>query len=230
MSRCSRPAACTAAIARHSSTPMRHGLCRREGLARRRALLERLPLDELHPQADAIVDLLGAVDGHDVGVADAGQQAALFDDRAGPARGVTGGRQELQRHFAVEPRVPRAIDLAEGAGAEALGDTKVAPVGAGVGSRTVAVQVGDARRGPSAGRATGDRPGSTPDSITGQSMGSPSRMARGEIGGDRVSSHLSSPRPGAPAPAGRPCAPHPSSACRGPRRAPRSCSPARPWR
>ena len=40
-------------------------------------LLERLALHELHPQADAIGDLLRTVDGDDVGMADAREQAAF---------------------------------------------------------------------------------------------------------------------------------------------------------
>ena len=34
---------------------------------------QRLSLDELHPDADLLLGLLGAVDGDDVGVADAGE-------------------------------------------------------------------------------------------------------------------------------------------------------------
>ena len=43
-------------------------------------LLERLAAHQLHPQADAVVVLLGAVDLHDVRVADARQPARLFEN------------------------------------------------------------------------------------------------------------------------------------------------------
>jgi hypothetical protein len=51
---------------------------------------------ELHPQADTIGDLSGAVDGDDVRMPHAGEQPALLDDRGCRARTVGGsGSQEL---------------------------------------------------------------------------------------------------------------------------------------
>ena len=91
-------------------------------------LLQRAPLDELHPQSDAAVDPIGAEDGDDIGVVDTREQAPFFDD--GRYVGVTGGRadtEELERHFAIDPRVPGAIDFSERAAADALEHAQVAP-------------------------------------------------------------------------------------------------------
>ena len=75
------------------------------------------PLDEFHPQADLVSDSLGAVDGHDVRVANSRQQAAFFDDRAcatfclkAPSAG-----KEFERDVAIEPGLEGTIDLSEGA-------------------------------------------------------------------------------------------------------------------
>ena len=58
------------------------GLRDREAPALLENLFERMSLDELHPQADLASNTLGAVDGHDVRVANLRQQPAFFDDRA----------------------------------------------------------------------------------------------------------------------------------------------------
>ena len=42
--------------------------------------LERASADELHPQPDAAVDAIGAVDRDDVRMANAGEEATLFND------------------------------------------------------------------------------------------------------------------------------------------------------
>ena len=132
MSRCSRPAAWTAATAWHSSMPMATASAGVKRLPCVEQLLERAPSTSSIQRPIAIADPLGAVDRDDVRVAHAGQQAALFDDR-GRARpvGDRRGRQQLQRDLAVEPRVPGAVDLAEGAAADALEHAQVTPVVAG---------------------------------------------------------------------------------------------------
>ena len=44
------------------------------------SLFQRAPADELHPEPDVIVDVLRAVNGHDVVVADACEQATFAND------------------------------------------------------------------------------------------------------------------------------------------------------
>ena len=70
---------------------------------------------------------LGAVDGDDVRMADAGEQASFFDDGVPTRRLRRFGRQQLQRDVAIEPRVPRAVDVAERAAADALEHAEVTP-------------------------------------------------------------------------------------------------------
>ena len=71
----------TAATARHNSPPIRATSARGKRRPVAERLFERPALDELHPQADAAVDALGAVDRDDVRMADAGEETAFFDDR-----------------------------------------------------------------------------------------------------------------------------------------------------
>ena len=69
---------------RHRTTELDADRDRVRGVERRASsqlLLERLAAHELHPQADLIADPLGAVNRHDVRVADPREQPALFDDR-----------------------------------------------------------------------------------------------------------------------------------------------------
>ena len=80
MSRCSRPAAWTAASADAEIEADERGFARAERAARLHGLLERLAAHELHPQPDAPVVLLGAVDLHDVRVAHARQPARLLEE------------------------------------------------------------------------------------------------------------------------------------------------------
>ena len=91
-------------------------------------LLEGLAANELHPQADLIGNLLGAVDGDHVRMPHAGEQSAFVDDRGrrAIAGGGTGG-QELQRDFAIEPRIPGAVHLSERAPADLLEEPKMTP-------------------------------------------------------------------------------------------------------
>jgi hypothetical protein len=71
-------------------------------------------VDILHPQADAVVDPLGAINRDDAGVPDAGEQPTFFDDRC---RKLVGGhridRQQLEGHLAIQTGVPRSVDVAE---------------------------------------------------------------------------------------------------------------------
>ena len=109
-------------------------------------LLQVPPVDELHPETDPAVDLVRVVDGDDVGMADARQQAGFLENggtfrpprralaRDGAARVGDSRRrlrlagvEELDRHLAVELRVPGPEDLAEGSLPDALQDLQPAP-------------------------------------------------------------------------------------------------------
>ena len=91
-------------------------------------LLEGVAANELHPQADPISNLLGAVDGDYVRMPHPREQSAFVDDcgRCTFAGGAI-GRQELQRDLAIEPRIPGAVDLSERAPADPLDNPKVTP-------------------------------------------------------------------------------------------------------
>ena len=77
-------------------------------------LMKGAAVDIFHPQADAVVDPLGAINSDDAGVPDAGEKPAFFDDRC---RKLVGGhridRQQLEGDLAIQPRVPRSIHVAE---------------------------------------------------------------------------------------------------------------------
>ena len=91
-------------------------------------LLERLAAHELHPQSDAIIVLLGAVDLHDVRVAHARKPPRLLEDprvRLAPIALVV---EQLERDVAVERRVPRAKDLAGRAVPDAIEEREPAPM------------------------------------------------------------------------------------------------------
>ena len=92
-------------------------------------MLESAAANELHPEADLISNLLGAVDRDHVRMPHPGQQAAFVDDgghRAIARRG-TGG-QELQRDLAIEPRIPRPVNVSERATADPLDKPEVTPM------------------------------------------------------------------------------------------------------
>ena len=101
---------------------------RAERAARLHGLLERLAAHELHPQADATVVLLGAVDLHDVRVTHAREPPRLFEDAGVCASALIAlVVQQLERDFAVERRVPRAIDLAGRPVADAIEERRGGP-------------------------------------------------------------------------------------------------------
>src|SRR4029079_17266707 len=90
-------------------------------------LFECLAVDVFHPHADLVVDALRPIDRDDVGVTHASQEAAFFYNV--DAWVVTGlsAPQDLERDLTVEPRVPRAEDLAEGTTANFLDDPQRTP-------------------------------------------------------------------------------------------------------
>ncbi len=104
------------------------GLERVERSSRRDALRQRLSLHELHPHAHPAGDTVSAVHGDDVGVAYAGERAALGDHvrvALGLPRRVLG--QQLERHLTIEARVPRPIHVAERPASEILADDEPTP-------------------------------------------------------------------------------------------------------
>jgi len=121
-------------------------------------LLQRLAFEELHPEADAAVVAVGAVDGNHVGVTNPREQTTLGDHRLLERLGVgVLDAQELERDIPRELRIPRAIHRAVAAAADELPELQRSPaidglripgprgvIGAG-GSRpfVVAMDVGD---------------------------------------------------------------------------------------
>src|SRR5438034_456049 len=89
-------------------------------------VLERSSVDELHPDPDTSVDLIGTEDGDDVRMADSRQQAAFLDGMR-TSGGIVAVKQ-LQRHVARKARIPGAIDRAECAGTQALANFQDTPL------------------------------------------------------------------------------------------------------
>ena len=87
------------------------------------ALRERLALDALEDQVGRPVQLLEAVDGGNVGVAEGGQDPRLALEAAQAGR-VTAERvgQPLDRHLTTQRGVERAVDAAHAAGAQQVED------------------------------------------------------------------------------------------------------------
>ena len=101
---------------------------RRERAAAVERLLERAALDELHPQTDAPVDGLCAVDGDDIWMADAREQPPFLDDGGTRAVIVEDVRaQQLQSDLAIQARIPGAMNVAERAVSDALEDLQMTP-------------------------------------------------------------------------------------------------------
>ena len=115
---------------------------RAEAAALLQDLFERLALDQLHPQADHAFGARGAVDRHDIGMIDLGEQARLVNDGVGIAAADRFGDQ-LERDFAIEARVPGTIDGAVGAAADHLAQGEVRP---GIGRKWFVERGGVMRR------------------------------------------------------------------------------------
>ncbi len=94
---------------------------------------QRFAVDQLHHQVVAALLLADVEQRADVGMAQRGDRLRLAPE-AGEQRGVGGevGRQHLDRHLAVEARVPGAVDLAHSAGADRRGDLVRTEPGAGI--------------------------------------------------------------------------------------------------
>ena len=75
-------------------------------------LLERLAAHQFHPEADAVVVMLGAVHLHDVRVPDPREAPRLLENPSVRLGMIPFVVEQLQRHFTLERCVPRAVDLA----------------------------------------------------------------------------------------------------------------------
>ena len=76
-------------------------------------LAERGPLEELHRDVGDAVRLARVVDGDDVGVVQAAGGTRLLEEARLEARERGPGEREvdrLQRHHAVDDRIPRPVD------------------------------------------------------------------------------------------------------------------------
>ena len=228
MSRCSRPAACTADTARHNSTPIVRDLLRRKCLSAAKRLFERAALDELHPQADAAVDSFSAVDGDDVRMANACEQPAFFDDGGLRATLPADTRQQLQRHLAIQAGIPGAIDLAERALADALEHAQMAPVVLPPRLPAISPLRATSRNAASvlSCSISGRSVASASESTLVQSTAVPSRMAPATSSRSGGALTVSFPRQGAAARAAPPCGPRPASVSRGSPPARRTNSPS----
>ncbi len=83
-----------------------------------------LPLDVLHPDADPVLVLIGAIDDDYVRVADACERTGLLQrGRRNIAR-----RQELDCDLPVHQGIPPAVHGSEGARADAFEQDQMAPV------------------------------------------------------------------------------------------------------
>ena len=83
-----------------------------KGAAGLKHLLERLAAHQFHPEADAIVVMLGAVHLDDVRVPDSREAPRLLEDPSVRLGMIPFVVEQLQRHFTLERCVPRAVDLA----------------------------------------------------------------------------------------------------------------------
>ncbi len=102
---------------------------------------QRPAAHELHPQADAAVVLVGAVHDDDVGMLDAGEEAAFVEHPRGRIVAAEARRQQLHGDVAAE-RIDGPIDLRERAAADRFLEAQRAP------GRAAQVVVGAGRRSP----------------------------------------------------------------------------------
>ena len=85
-------------------------------------------LDEVGPKAYAVVVAIDAVDVHDVGMENRGHGAGFAEHGLVLFFAADGsGEKELEGYFALEVRIPRAVDFAEAAGADAGQEAERAP-------------------------------------------------------------------------------------------------------
>ena len=108
--------------------PDHRPFARAERAARSSRSDRAIPLDQLHPEPDAIVVLLGAEHLHDVRVADAREPAGLLQDPiVSHPRGLAFFVEQFERDVPVEIGVERAIHLARHALTDPLEHDEAAP-------------------------------------------------------------------------------------------------------
>ena len=111
--------------------PHQCGLTRAKGSLPLQLLLECRAAHHLHPEPDAIIDLIGAVHGHDIRMAHAGEVARL-PQHARVARPIAAvATQQLHRDVALQLRVVGTIHVAIRTTAQAPEDQEMRP-GAGI--------------------------------------------------------------------------------------------------
>jgi hypothetical protein len=112
-------------VAQRQAQLRRHG--DRLGQVGRRPAEERLAVDQLHDDVGLAVDFAGVVDGHDVGMVEAGRQAGLVQQPLAVIGGQVRLAHNLDRHRAVQQLVVGSADDGHPAAAE-LGAEAVAVV------------------------------------------------------------------------------------------------------
>ncbi len=91
--------------------------------------LQGAAADEVAPEADAAVVAIDTVSGDDAGVANFCEGAGLGDDLGVLLLGIeVAGQQEFEGDFALEHRIPRAVDFAECALSDALEELERSPL------------------------------------------------------------------------------------------------------
>ena len=108
----------------------------------RQDLVERLSFEQFHPDAAGAIVLVGAEDADDMRMIESSEESA-FRQRVRRLHGI--GREQFERDFARQLRVPGAIDGAARAAADFAADLEVAPARR---DRTIRRDIGAENRRP----------------------------------------------------------------------------------
>src|SRR5262245_43277578 len=112
--------------------PDQRGFLRSEWTLLSHELLQRASSNKLHPQSDPSIALLDTVNGNHIRVPQPGEQSTLFEKRRGESVGFGSDRlllraEKLQCHLAIQPAIPRPVNLAKASPADPLLDFKMQP-------------------------------------------------------------------------------------------------------